>query len=194
VLRVAFSYHKDRNQDEVVVLHDGSVNLVGVDRIEVAGLTVTEADSLVTSAYSRDYVEPNLSLIIQETQGRRVFVLGEVKSPGMHELPGGGIDMLGAISVAGGFTDDAAKSGSVLVRVTDTGYLVQEVDLDGFTSIAAAGLATIKIQPYDVLYVPRSRIGDFNYFSKTVIAGIAQITRIAVDLKYLSGGNFGRLF
>ena len=35
VLRVAFSYQKDLNQEEVVVLHDGSVNLVGVDRIEV---------------------------------------------------------------------------------------------------------------------------------------------------------------
>lgn len=194
ILKVAFSYQENLNQSNVVVLHDGSVNLVGVDRIEVAGLTMTEADSLVTDAYSKDYVEPNLSLIIQETRGRQVHVLGEVQNPGMHELPGGGIDMLGAISVSGGFTADAAKSGTVLVRVTDEGYLVQEVDLSDFASLAASGLAMVDINPYDVIYVPRSRIGDFAYFSKSVIAGIAQVTRIAVDLRYLSGDSVGRLF
>ncbi len=93
-----------------MVLHDGAINLVGVDRIEVAGLTMTEADSLVTRAYAKDYLEPNLSIIIKETQGRRVYVMGEVRNPGMHQLPVGGIDILGAITVAGGFSDDAAKA------------------------------------------------------------------------------------
>ena len=194
ILRVAFSYQKDLNQDGVVVLNDGSISLMGADRLEVAGLTITEADSLVTQAYAQDYLEPNLSIIIQETQGRRVYVMGEVRNPGMHQLPGGGIDMLGAVTVAGGFTDDAAKAGSVLIRVTNEGYLVQEIDMSDFTSLASAGLATIQIQPYDVIYVPRSRIGDFAYFSKSVLTGLVQITRIAADLKYISGGSFGRVF
>ncbi|MEN8007857.1 MAG: polysaccharide biosynthesis/export family protein [Candidatus Krumholzibacteriota bacterium] len=191
-LRVAFSYEKDLSQDGVVVLNDGSITLMGVDRLEVAGRTITETDSLVTAAYAKDYVEPNLSIIVQETQGRRIYVLGEVMSPGIHTLPSGGIDMLGAVSVAGGFTDDAARSGAVLVRVTNEGYLVQEIDLSDFVSLASAGLATVQIQPFDVVYVPRSRIGDFAYFTEKVITGIAQITRIAVDLKYLTGGGVGR--
>jgi polysaccharide export outer membrane protein len=192
VLLVAFSYEKDLSQGSVIVLNDGSISLMGVDRLEVAGLTITEADSLVTQAYAKDYLEPNLTIIIQETQGRRVYVLGEVNNPGMHQLPTGGIDMLGAVSVAGGFTENAAKAGAVLVRVTNEGYLVQEIDMSDFASLDAVGLATIRIQSYDVIYVPRSRIGDFAYFSRTVITGIAQITRIAVDLRYLSGGNIGR--
>jgi polysaccharide export outer membrane protein len=188
-LRIAFAYEKDLTQDRVIVLPDGSITLMGVDRLEVAGRTLTEADSLVTAAYARDYVEPNLSIIVQETQGRRVYVLGEVRNPGMHDLPAGGIDILGAISVAGGFNEHAAREGTVLVRVTDEGYLVQEVDLHGFASVAAAGLATLEVKPFDVIYVPRSRIGDFAYFTRSVIGGIAQITRIATDIKYLSGGT-----
>jgi hypothetical protein len=47
----------------------------------------------------------------------------------------------------------------------------------------------VDVQPYDVIYVPRSRIGDFAYFSKTVLSGLVQITRIASDIKYLSGGG-----
>ncbi len=194
VLGVAFSYQRDLNQDNVVVLHDGAINLVGVDRIEVAGLTMTEADSLVTRAYAKDYLEPNLSIIIKETQGRRVYVMGEVRNPGMHQLPVGGIDILGAITVAGGFSDDAAKAGTVLVRVANEGYLVQEIDMSNFNSPASAGLATIQIQPYDVIYVPRSRTGDFAYFSKSILSGLVQITRIAADMKYLSGGSLGRVF
>ena len=194
ILKVAFSYEKQLNQENVVVLNDGAISLMGADRLEVAGLTITETDSLVTRAYEKDYLEPNLSIIIQKTMGRRVYVMGEVKKPGMHQLPSGGIDMLGAVTVAGGFTDDAAKAGSVLVRVTNDGYLVQEIDMSDFASLASAGLATIQIQPYDVVYVPRSRIGDFAYFSKTVLAGLVQITRIASDVKYLSGGSFGRIF
>lgn len=194
ILKVAFSYQRDLNQDNVVVLHDGAINLVGVDRVEVAGLTMTEADALVTQAYAEEYVEPNLSILIQETQGRRVYVMGEVGNPGMHQLPVGGIDMLGAITVAGGFSEHAAKSGTVLVRVANDGYLVQEIDMDNFNSPASAGLATVQIQPYDVVYVPRSRTGDFAYFSKTILSGLVQITRIAADLKYLSGGSFGRVF
>jgi len=194
ILKVAFSYQSDLNQNDIVVLPDGAVSLMGVDRIAVAGLTMTEADSLVTQAYSRDYLDPNLSIIIQETQGRRVYVMGEVRNPGMHHLPAGGIDMLGAVTVAGGFADDAAKSGTVLVRVTPDGYLVQEIDMSDFTSMASAGLATIQIQPYDVIYVPRSRMGDFAYFSRTVLAGLVQITRIAADINYISGGSLQRVF
>lgn len=192
ILRVAFSYERDLTQDGVVVLNDGAINLVGVDRLEVAGLTLAQTDSLVTAAYAKDYLEPDLSIIIQETRGRRVYVLGEVRVPGMHQLPAGGIDMLGAVTVAGGFTEDAAKEGAVLVRVTNEGYLVQEIDMSDFTSMASVSLAMVEIRPFDVVYIPRSRIGDFAYFSQSVLNGIAQITRIAVDLRFLSTGAFGR--
>jgi protein involved in polysaccharide export with SLBB domain len=192
ILRVAFPYERDLTQEGVVVLNDGAINLIGVDRLEVAGLTLAQADSMVTAAYAKDYLEPDLSIIIQETRGRRVYVLGEVRAPGMHQLPAGGIDMLGAVTVAGGFTEDAAKEGTVLVRVTNEGYLVQEIDMSNFSSMASVGMALVEIQPFDVIYIPRSRIGDFAYFSQSVLTGIAHITRIAVDMRFLSTGSYGR--
>lgn len=194
ILKLAFSYQRDLNQDNIVVLNDGSVSLVGVDRLVLAGHTMTEADSMITTAYSREYRDPQVSIIVQETQGRQVYVLGEVRNPGLHKVPAGGIDMISAVGVAGGFTEDAAAEGSVLVRVTDQGYLAQEVDLQNFSDVASAGLVMVQVQPYDVIYIPRSRTGDFAYFSKTILAGLVQITRIAADIKYLSGGNVGRVF
>lgn len=191
ILKIAFSYQKDLNQEGVVVLGDGSVNLIGVDRVKVAGYTMTEVDSMLTQAYSREYIDPALSVLMQETRGRRVYVLGEVRNPGMHHVPAGGIDMLGAISVAGGFTDDAAPEGAVLVRITDEGFLAQEVDLSNMGDVSAIGLAMVNVQAHDVVYVPRSRVGNFGYFARNVLIGLAQITRIASDITYISGGNIG---
>jgi protein involved in polysaccharide export with SLBB domain len=192
VLRIAFPYERDLTQEGVVVLNDGSVNLVGVDRIVVAGRTVTEADSLITMAYAREYVEPNLSVIVQETRGRQIYVLGEVKSPGLYRLPMGGIDVLGAVAMAGGLNSDAESESAVVVRVSQEGFLAQEIDLSHVGDGAYASLALVRLEPLDVVYVPRSSIGDFAYFSRSILAGLGQITRIASDIYYLSNGGIGR--
>jgi len=192
ILKVAFSYQPELNQNGVVVLTDGSINLIGIDRVEVAGMTMTEADRVITDAYSQEYRDPTLSLIIQETQGRKVYVMGEVKTPGLHPVPMGGLDMMSAIARAGGFNENAAREGVILIRVTQEGYSLQEINMRDLHSIEASQYATLRLEPLDVIYVPRSRVGDFYYFSRTVLAGIVSVTRIATDLKYLSGGGIGR--
>ena len=189
ILDVAFSYQKELNQTDVVVLPDGSVTLAGVDRVVVAGLTVVEADSLITAAYARDYRDPDLSVIVAKTKGRQVYVMGEVKEPGLYSLPYGGLDVLGAISIAGGFSESASKDNTAVVRVEPTGYRVTRFDLDHFDEATQRQLGLERLEPYDIVYVPRSGTGSFAYFNKTVLTGIAQVARIAADAKYLSGST-----
>jgi protein involved in polysaccharide export with SLBB domain len=192
VLKVYFAYERDLNQDGVVVLSDGAASLLGVDRITLAGLTIAEADSALTLAYSHEYREPALSVMIQETQGRRVYVLGEVRNPGYYQVPVGGIEIMNAITMASGFTDDAARDGTLVVRVTNEGYQFQEVDLDGFGSAQFAPLSAMPLRAYDIVYVPRSRTGDFGYFTRTVLVGLGYITRMAYDIYNITHGLTGR--
>lgn len=191
-LKVYFAYERELNQDGVIVLNDGTVSLIGVGNVRLAGLTLSEADSVLTTAYSREYREPALSVMVQETSGRRVYVMGEVKAPGLYSLPMGGIDILGAVSVAGGFTDDASRAGTLIIRSSMEGYQFQEVNLDRFDDQTFAQVATIPLQPYDIVWVPRSRIGDFGYFARNVLAGMAYITRMVYDVNYISSGGLGR--
>lgn len=191
-LRVAFIHQKELTQDAVLVLPDGSVNLIGVDRVDLAGLTPTEADSVITLAYSKEYRDPQLSVIVLESRGRMVYVLGEVRSPGLFTLPRGGLGPVGAVALAGGFSEDAAKEGTVLVRVTPSGYLVQELDLANLHDPGNFPLAMVELLPFDVIYVPRSRIGDFAYFSASFLQGILSITRIASDITYMTQEGVGR--
>ncbi len=189
VLRVAVSDDKSLDHDGVLVLPDGAVSLVGAGRLRLAGLTIMEADSVITTAYSKEIRDPDVSVIVLETQGKQVYVLGEVRAPGLQKLPLGGLGIIGAITLAGGFTDDAAPEGAVLVRITDNGYLTQEIDLSYFNDVEALSLATVGLQAFDVVYVPRSRMGDFGYFTKTVLSGLMDITRMASDIRYLTGGT-----
>ena len=191
VLQVAVSNQDELFQDGVIVLPDGAISLIGAGRLRVAGLTLAEADSSITNAFSSEIRNPDVSVIVRETQGKQVYVLGEVNSPGLQKLPKGGLGIIGAIALAGGFTDDAAPEGAVLVRINDSGYMAQEIDLSYFGEVEAISLATVGLQAFDVVYVPRSRMGDFGYFSRTVLAGLVSITRMAVDIRYLSSGITG---
>jgi protein involved in polysaccharide export with SLBB domain len=190
LLSVRFAYEKNLNQDGVVVLNDGAISLTGVDRVRVAGLTLAETDSVLTFAYSHEYREPALSVMVVETVGRRVYVMGQVKNPGFYRVPLGGMDVMSAIGMADGFSDDAAPSATLVVRVTQQGYQVQEVDLDSFGSGSYAALSTIPLQSYDIIYVPRSRVGDIAYFAENVLASIASVTRIFYDLTYITTNTF----
>lgn len=191
VLKIQFAYEKPLDQEGVIVLPDGAVTLVGIDTVRLAGLTIVEADSVLTAAYSKEYREPALSVMVQNTLGRRVYVMGEVTDPGIYTVPAGGMDVMSAIVVASGFTDDAAPDGTVIVRVTPTGYQFQEVDLGSFAKGKFAAAAIVPLQPYDIVYVPRSRSGDFAYFTRSVLSGLGGITRMAYDVANIVNKTWG---
>lgn len=192
VLSVKFAYEKPLDQERVVVLNDGTISLIGVDVVHVAGLTMAEADSVITAAYSREYREPALSVMMLDTQGRKIYVMGEVNDPGQYNVPHGGIDVMGAIAMASGFKDDAARNGAVVVRVTSEGYHFQEVDLSEFGGLGFAPSSGVVLQPYDIVYVPRSRQGDFANFTRSVLSGLSYLTRMAYDVYNITNGVTGR--
>lgn len=192
VLKIHFAYERELNQDDVVVLSDGVISLIGIDPIRLGGLTMAEADSALTLAYSREYREPALSVMMEKTQGRRVYVLGEVRDPGVYTVPQGGQDVISAITMASGFSEDAARDGILIIRVTKEGYQFQELNLDSIGTAQFAQLASMPLLPFDIIYVPRSRVGNFANFAKSVLTGIGQFTQIAYDLYIISGGQAGR--
>lgn len=187
-LAVVFSYLEEQNRGSIIVLPDGSVTLPGIDRVVLAGHTISEADDIITSEYGKTFRNPDLSVIIENTVGRQVYVVGEVVRPGLYPVPHGGIGILSAIGAAGGFTDDAKRSNTVLVRMTPEGYYCQEIDLSRFYTVEGVSYTGVGLESYDVIYVPRSRTGDFAYFSTKLLGSIGSITRIISDVRYIESG------
>lgn len=97
--------------------------------------------------------------------GERVYVFGEVKTQGIYRLKDA-YDLLAAISKAGGTTRVAVDSDIKIIR----GYkedrnkpIILAVNLDEI--LKKGDIAqNISLQDGDVVYVPRTAIGDLNEF------------------------------
>jgi polysaccharide export outer membrane protein len=91
---------------------DGVVTLPLVGPVQIGGLTLSQATARLTELYARDYlVNPRLNVTLISYAKARFTVLGQVNRPGSYEVPEGspgGVDILEAIAMAGGYTRIAA--------------------------------------------------------------------------------------
>lgn len=103
---------------------EGNVSLPLVGSVHLGGLTVSQATQRVTELYAKDYlINPRVNVVLLGYAKRRFTVLGQVNRPGSYEMPEsnpGGIDLLEAIAMAGGYTRIAAPE-RVTVRRHDGG-------------------------------------------------------------------------
>jgi protein involved in polysaccharide export with SLBB domain len=189
VLAVHFVDFPEYRQSDVLVLPDGSATFYGLGRIVVAGLSVEQADSLLTEGYSRQVLNPDLSVIVQDISGRQVYVLGQVNQPGFHQMPASGVSVLGAVALAGGFTDTAGKGSVVLVRISPEGYLYRQFDLSDVYKKGVFDPVLMDVQPYDLIYVSSSWIGDFADFSNNLIGSLLQYTQLVLDIRLIEDPN-----
>ncbi len=82
-------------------------------------------------------------------------IIGEVKSPGSYPYNKNDITLVEAISIAGGFTQIAARNKTRIVRVEDGVEKVITVQVDAITKAGKRG-QDVKIEPGDVIVVPES--------------------------------------
>jgi polysaccharide export outer membrane protein len=91
------------------VSNEGAVTLPLVGKVQAAGLSVFEFQTLVEKKLARSYiVSPQVSVRLLEIRSKKVFVLGEVNEPGSYKIKGS-THLLEVISEAGGFTENAGR-------------------------------------------------------------------------------------
>lgn len=157
-LAIKFRATPDLNE-EVDVRPDGMIALQMIGDVVAAYRSPEELRATLTEAYRPILRNPELVVIVRQFAGNRVFVGGEVQAPGSLSLTGR-TTTLQAIIQAGGFRDTADRR-RVIVRRFGGGW--EEVDLHGELSGSAFG-QDLPLQPYDVVYVPKSRIAEVNQF------------------------------
>ncbi len=90
----------------------------------------------------------------------RVFVFGEVKTPGAYEVAGAA-SITQVISLAGGLLDSACRQSLVVLQKRgDKGPPAMLVDLD--KTLKSGGVNEYVLRGGDVLYVPKSWISNVN--------------------------------
>jgi polysaccharide export outer membrane protein len=83
------------------------------------------------------------------------YLIGQVQRPGSYPLAEKDISLVEAISMAGGFTQIAARNRSRIIRVDNGVEKIIEVRVDDITE-AGKKIQDVLIQPDDVIVVPES--------------------------------------
>jgi polysaccharide export outer membrane protein len=73
-----------------MVQPDGTVNVPFVGRLKASGLTVGAFEAELTRTLADGFIrDPRVSVTLDQFRGRRVFIFGNVSSPGTYTLPEG---------------------------------------------------------------------------------------------------------
>ena len=103
------------------IARDGRVQLPLLGEVNVAGMTVRQAQDHIRKLLNADYlVDPQVYLNIASYTQRKITLIGQVVRPGSYELQGNeSLGILEAIGMAGGFTRIADSKNVTVKRAVD---------------------------------------------------------------------------
>lgn len=181
VVEVKFFYNPELNEREAI-RPDGMISLQLIDDVAVAGLTPLEVDRLLTEMYSKIIRQPAVTVIVKEFSGQKVYIGGEVNTPGLIPISGK-LTALQAILQANGFKNTAELSSVVILRNQGTAtpqFIV--ADLSDVLK-ANAWQNDVPLRPYDIVIVPMTTIGKMDLFVEQYIDKLLPISR-SIGLSY----------
>ena len=121
VLTVVF-WQQEGHGGDVIVRPDGKITLPLINDIQAAGLTPDQLRQAIVNASTRFVRDPNVTVIVKQTNSRRVYVTGRVHKPGTYVITTP-VTVLQMLALAGGIADFAKKDRIVVMR-TDAGRTV----------------------------------------------------------------------
>lgn len=139
---------------EVRLTQESTVSLPLIGTVSLKGKTTREAQQLISEAYEHDFlVNPQISLTVLEYAKQTVNVLGAVTTAGAILIPPEQpLNLLDAVSRAGGFTRLADRRHVKLTRIGDDGRKITfEINADEI--IQGATDKTWLLKNGDVVYV-----------------------------------------
>jgi len=136
---------------------DGTIDIPFLKQlVPVAGLTITEAQDLLTKRFSRYFKQPQLIIAIVAYAERRVYLSGFVGHAGPVTIPPEENLTLGkALSIAGGIQARGRRSDVAIKRLRPDGET--EVILKDMRKIDSGDEPDFILQDEDAIYVDDSR-------------------------------------
>lgn len=141
----------------VPVRPDGRVSVPLLGDIQAAGMTPRALTEDLTQRFKEFVTAPSVSVVIKEIHSRKVFVTGEVATPGAYDLQPR-TKLMQVLAMAGGLTPYAKRKVVVLrdgatAKDKDKADTRFEYDLDAIISGKRPEF-NIVLQPGDTLIFP----------------------------------------
>ena len=120
-------------QKDVVVNPDGYITFPLVGDVKAGGLTTKALTKELEKKLDLYIPRPNVTVSVIKSISNRVYVIGQVNKPGQY-VTSQYMDVLQALTVAGGLTPYADSDDIKILRRTDKGKKVFEFDYDDVVS------------------------------------------------------------
>jgi len=154
VLKIT-AFDDPRLDREVVVLPDGTINYPVVGEVHAAGMTVAQLQQTITSALIEKGMLQTGAVVdasVTKTTGYTIYVVGQVKQPGAYTTFAN-IDVMQAISMAGGLTPFASRSSIKILRHDHGNEVALPFDYDDVEDGKALD-TNVTLKPGDTVVVP----------------------------------------
>lgn len=162
-IELRFLLNPELNDAKLIIGPDGQVTVPLLGPVVAAGLTVAEFRTKLEAAYASKLRVADLDVVLRGYGSSRIFVGGEVKTPGVLALQGP-TDALQGVLMAGGFLTTARSDEVVVIRRRpDNVPMLRTVNLRRYAG-SANPADDIRLQASDVIFVPKSTIAEFNLF------------------------------
>ena len=157
---------------------DGRISLPLAGQILAADRTIAEVESDASAAFAPHLRRPIVEVTLKTAGPIRVWVDGEVRTPGVYDMTGD-IDAYQAVIQAGGFLPTARQQEVALIRRGPGGVrMMRAVDLRPRRGEVVA------LRRGDIIFVPRSTLGE--------VANFVTLFRNALPIgfSYAIGGQY----
>lgn len=160
ILNIRVYNEPDLNQEGLRVSSDGKISFPFIGSIQAAGRTTSEIEEEITSRLVDGgyFVNPHISVKVEEYRSKKVLVMGAVKEPGSYPLEES-VQVLDIISQAGDIDSENAGTMGMLVREEknngQTRKLAVQIDLNELFS-GSGTTENLYLEDGDVFFVPEA--------------------------------------
>lgn len=160
----------------VRVTSSGTISYPPLGEIQVSGMSLAQLRDELRQGLLKYLVNPKISITVTSVRSQKIFVLGEVASPGILQMD---VPMtaLEAVLNAGGFTMNAEQRSVLLIRGELKKPILQSLNLK---RVYTKGDLTknILLEKGDILYVPRTYIASVERFFGHLFSIISPIVEL----------------
>jgi len=114
-LQISVWKEPDASVPSVVVRPDGKITIPMLKDVEVAGLTPSETEKLITDGLGKYITDANVTVVIAAINSKKIYVIGAVRKEGTLSYTYG-MTVMQALSEAGGLTDYAKHKKIYILR------------------------------------------------------------------------------
>ena len=145
---------------------DGRIALPLIGSVMAADQTLPQLQQNLVGAYASQLIRPVVEVTLRQAGPIRVWVDGEVRTPGVFEMVGE-LDAYQAIIQAGGFAPTSRPDQVALIRRGPGGSRMMRV-----VDLRPRRGEVVALRRGDILFVPRSTLGELAAFFTQVRAAL----------------------